>query len=160
MIMLAGVPGFEPGRSVLETDVLTVDTIPLRRTDAGMGRRGDTEKRLPRRVSASPNLRVSSSLSFLVTSVLAATTAELLKFKTFSRCLFVFGSRVIPTLTITTLENNIIARHNLTSSKTFLVLCSWYFVLCPLSLCRVPRQRFDYQELSTKNQVLPTESLR
>src|SRR6185503_5469352 len=27
---LAGVPGFEPGLSVLETDVLTVDTIPLR----------------------------------------------------------------------------------------------------------------------------------
>src|SRR5262245_10805384 len=26
---LAGVPGFEPGLSVLETDVLTVDTIPL-----------------------------------------------------------------------------------------------------------------------------------
>src|SRR5688500_7129635 len=29
---LAGVPGFEPGLSVLETDVLTVDTIPLRIT--------------------------------------------------------------------------------------------------------------------------------
>src|SRR5919112_3917606 len=28
--LLAGVPGFEPGLSVLETDVLTVDTIPLR----------------------------------------------------------------------------------------------------------------------------------
>ncbi len=28
---LAGVPGFEPGLSVLETDVLTVDTIPLGR---------------------------------------------------------------------------------------------------------------------------------
>jgi hypothetical protein len=27
--VLAGVPGFEPGLSVLETDVLTVDTIPL-----------------------------------------------------------------------------------------------------------------------------------
>ena len=32
---LAGVPGFEPGLSVLETDVLTVDTIPLRLSDAG-----------------------------------------------------------------------------------------------------------------------------
>ena len=32
---LAGVPGFEPGLSVLETDVLTVDTIPLhKRTKA------------------------------------------------------------------------------------------------------------------------------
>src|SRR6266571_8204623 len=27
--LLAGVPGFEPGLSVLETDVLAVDTIPL-----------------------------------------------------------------------------------------------------------------------------------
>ena len=32
---VAGVPGFEPGLSVLETDVLTVDTIPLRLSDAG-----------------------------------------------------------------------------------------------------------------------------
>ena len=32
---MAGVPGFEPGLSVLETDVLTVDTIPLRLSDAG-----------------------------------------------------------------------------------------------------------------------------
>ena len=30
---VAGVPGFEPGLSVLETDVLTVDTIPLPRGD-------------------------------------------------------------------------------------------------------------------------------
>ena len=29
-IQLAGVPGFEPGLSVLETDVLAVDTIPLK----------------------------------------------------------------------------------------------------------------------------------
>ena len=28
---MAGVPGFEPGLSVLEADVLTVDTIPLQR---------------------------------------------------------------------------------------------------------------------------------
>jgi hypothetical protein len=113
--MLAGVPGFEPGLAVLETVVLTVDTIPLRRTDAGMGRRGDTEKRQLRRVSASPNLRVSSSLGFLMTCVLAATITKLLEFKTFSGCLLVFRSRVVSTLTISTLENNIVARHNLTS---------------------------------------------
>ena len=34
---LAGVPGFEPGLSVLETDVLTVDTIPLREEVSGTG---------------------------------------------------------------------------------------------------------------------------
>jgi hypothetical protein len=35
---LAGVPGFEPGLSVLETDVLTVDTIPLRKGMTGVRR--------------------------------------------------------------------------------------------------------------------------
>src|SRR5437867_4080705 len=55
---VAGVPGFEPGLSVLETDVLTVDTIPLRRWDAGIRRRGDGENKT-RRVSASPLHRVS-----------------------------------------------------------------------------------------------------
>ena len=54
---MAGVPGFEPGLSVLETDVLTVDTIPLRRADAGTGRRGDTEK-----ITMSPRRPVSVSV--------------------------------------------------------------------------------------------------
>jgi hypothetical protein len=58
-------------------------------------------------------------LGFLVPSVLAAATAKLLEFKPFSRCLFVFRRRVIATLTITTLENNIIARHNLPHKTVF-----------------------------------------
>ena len=40
---MAGVPGFEPGLSVLETDVLTVDTIPLHR---------ETRRRVEGRVGA------------------------------------------------------------------------------------------------------------
>ena len=103
--------------------MLTVDTIPLRRTDAGMERRGDTEKRQLRRVAASPNLRVSPSLRFLVTSVLSATTTELLKFQTLSRCFLIFSRRVVPTLALTTLKNNVIARHNQTS-----LLLSLHFV--------------------------------
>ncbi len=54
---LAGVPGFEPGLSVLETDVLTVDTIPLRQRTAGTGRNGDTEK-----ITVSPRRSVSVSI--------------------------------------------------------------------------------------------------
>ena len=61
---LAGVPGFEPGLSVLETDVLTVDTIPLRRKRRAMGRWGDAEKR-----TVSPRLPVCHS-PCLVTSSL------------------------------------------------------------------------------------------
>jgi hypothetical protein len=37
---MAGVPGFEPGLSVLETDVLTVDTIPL----SERGKSGERER--------------------------------------------------------------------------------------------------------------------
>ena len=57
---LAGVPGFEPGLSVLETDVLTIDTIPLHRKDAGTRRRGDTGNR------QSPCLPVSVSVHYFV----------------------------------------------------------------------------------------------
>src|SRR5262245_51630495 len=62
-IQLAGVPGFEPGLSVLETDVLAVDTIPLRSGDAAKRRYGDAEKNR----AASPRLPVSVSglISFL-----------------------------------------------------------------------------------------------
>ena len=115
--MLAGVPGFEPGLSVLETDVLTVDTIPLRQTGRGdleKGRQGEKDS-----FAASPRLRisVSCSLCFLMTSVLAAPTTELLELETFSRGLFVLCGRVVAAFAITTLEHNIIARHNVPLKK-------------------------------------------
>src|SRR6185369_5276009 len=58
---VAGVPGFEPGLSVLETDVLTVDTIHLS-YDAGTGRPGYTEKTPRLRVALSPVSKFISSL--------------------------------------------------------------------------------------------------
>ena len=79
---MAGVPGFEPGLSVLETDVLTVDTIPLR-----------------------------VLLGLFVTSVLAATATELAEFQPIGRGLLILGRRVIPTLAILTLKHNVIAWH-------------------------------------------------
>ena len=79
---MAGVPGFEPGLSVLETDVLTVDTIPLR-----------------------------VLLGLFVTSVLAATATEFAEFQAVRRGLLVLGRHVVPTLALITLKHNVIAWH-------------------------------------------------
>ena len=79
---MAGVPGFEPGLSVLETDVLTVDTIPLR-----------------------------VLLGLFVTSVLAATATEFAEFQAVWRGLLILGRHVVPTFAISTLKHNVIAWH-------------------------------------------------
>jgi len=85
----------------------------------------------------------------------AAATAKLAEFKTLGRSLLVFRRRVVPTLALTTLKHNIIARHNLPLKS---VLCSWFFVLCLLSLVSSSfASEFNYQEPSTKNQVRFTE---
>ena len=78
-----------------------------------MGRRGDTEKRPFRRVSASPCLRVCSSLRLSMASVLAATTTEFLKLKPLGRRLLVFRRHVVAALAFTTLEDNVVTRHKL-----------------------------------------------
>ena len=77
---MAGVPGFEPGLSVLETDVLTVDTIPLR-----------------------------VLLGLFMTRVLAATATEFAEFQAVGRGLLILGRHVVPTLTILALKHNVIA---------------------------------------------------
>jgi len=74
-----------------------------------------TGQRLP-----SFRLHASSLFRFLVTSVLSATATELLKFQTLSRSLLILSRRVIPTLALTTLKNNVIARHNPTLIFRFL----------------------------------------
>ena len=108
---MAGVPGFEPGLSVLETDVLTVDTIPLHRETR---RRGDGVTRRKDKFAVSPRLPfpVSFSLSFFVARMLSATTAKLLKLQPIRRGFLVFGRRVVAALTLVALEHNVIARHN------------------------------------------------
>ena len=83
---MAGVPGFEPGLSVLETDVLTVDTIPLQ-------------------TSATALLRL------FVIRVFAATATELAEFQPVGRGLLILGRHVIPTLACLTLKHNINAWH-------------------------------------------------
>ena len=108
---MAGVPGFEPGLSVLETDVLTVDTIPLHAlsiSDCQL----PIECYIAKRQSAINNWRSAMLLSFLMRCVLAATAAELTELQTISRSLLVLGRYVIATLAISALQHNIVTRHN------------------------------------------------
>ena len=86
---MAGVPGFEPGLSVLETDVLTVDTIPLWSLPTGKW----------------------SSLGLFVTCVLAATATEFAEFQAIRRGLLILGRHVVSTFAILTLKHNVIAWH-------------------------------------------------
>ena len=88
--ILAGVPGFEPGLSVLETDVLTVDTIPLR-------------------------LYSIASLGLFVTCVSSATATELAEFQPVGSRLLILRRNVVSTLALVTLKYDIVAWHNFES---------------------------------------------
>ena len=123
---MAGVPGFEPGLSVLETDVLTVDTIPLPTFPIADFRLRIYGRRRAIKKSAIGNCQSEMLLGFLMVSVFAATAAELAKLKPIRRGLLILGRYVVTALTCTTLKNNIIAWHN---SILIFVLCSLYFVL-------------------------------
>ena len=95
---LAGVPGFEPGLSVLETDVLTVDTIPLRLLPISSCQFidvGPHNRQLAIRL-----------LRLFVTSVLAAEAAELAEFQPLGRLLLVLGRAVIAPLTFRARQGN------------------------------------------------------
>ena len=98
---MAGVPGFEPGLSVLETDVLTVDTIPLRVI-------ADFQLPISNWQSAINNRK---SLRLFMTSVLAATATEFAEFQAIGRGLLILGRHVVPALAILTLKHNVIAWH-------------------------------------------------
>ena len=106
---MAGVPGFEPGLSVLETDVLTVDTIPLAIANC----RFPIANLL---MSVSPNRQSATDIgNFLfglfVSRVLAATAAELAEFQAIRRGFLVLGRHVISTFAIGALKHNVIAWH-------------------------------------------------
>jgi hypothetical protein len=105
---MAGVPGFEPGLSVLETDVLTVDTLPLT---------GFQIVDCRFQIDRSPDVNLKSAilnlqlLSFLVISMLAATATELTKLKPIRRGLFILRRNVVAAFTSLTLKNYVISRH-------------------------------------------------
>jgi hypothetical protein len=106
--MLAGVPGFEPGLSVLETDVLTVDTIPLQTLPIANFRMVIARCR---NTSAIGNWQSPMLLGFLMTCVLAATSTKLGKLQPIGRGLLILSRHVVAALAFTTLEHNVIARH-------------------------------------------------
>jgi hypothetical protein len=76
-----------------------------------MGRRGVTEIKQLRRVSASTPSPCLTLLGFLMTSVLATTATVLLKFKSIGRGLLILSRYIITILAVGALQYNIIARH-------------------------------------------------
>ena len=101
--MLAGVPGFEPGLSVLETDVLTVDTIPLLPFPIANCRFSLADRSQPKNQLEIRSWQSEMSFGFLMSRVLTAATAELLKLETFRGGLLILCSNVVATLAICTL---------------------------------------------------------
>jgi hypothetical protein len=77
---LAGALGFEPRLSVLETDVLAIDTMPLRR------------------LAAQPLCRQPSLLHFLMGIVFPAELAELIPLQPIRVVLLILHSGIVPLL--------------------------------------------------------------
>src|SRR5829696_6155832 len=108
---MAGVPGFEPGLSVLETDVLTVDTIPLRALPiSDFQFQSCRSPKIGNRQLAIGN---GSSLGLFMTCVLAATATKLAEFQPVGCGLLVLRRYIVPTLAISALKHDVIAWHNL-----------------------------------------------
>ena len=84
LFYLAGVPGLEPGPKVLETSMLTVDTIPLCRfriADFG---------------PVDPHIPIPTGLfTFSVRRVTTTATAEFFELKPVRRALFVLSRHVV-----------------------------------------------------------------
>ncbi len=110
---LAGVPGFEPGLSVLETDVLTVDTIPLGRGDQ-LKVTGNKKSLNARRLSPV----IYYLLRLFMIRVLTATSAKLTELQTIRGCLLVLCRDVVAAFAIRALKYNVVARHNSKSPIT------------------------------------------
>ena len=86
---MAGVPGFEPGLTVLETAVLAVDTIPLYLTLFGL----------------------------FVRSMNPALRAKLFELKTVGRLLLIFCCHVIAIFALLTNQCNVISWHNTSTNN-------------------------------------------
>ena len=86
---MAGVPGLEPGPKVLETSMLTIDTIPLFESPPAW-----------RHAGWQPVFRL---FAFSVHRMAAASTAELFELKPVRRGLFVLGRDVVAFFALRTL---------------------------------------------------------
>lgn len=106
---MAGVPGFEPGPKVLETSMLTVNTIPL--PDAAWP------------VCGRPFIGFKVLLFiFPVQCMATATAAKLFELQPVRRALFVFRRYVVAFFAFRTLQYNVISRHNTSTIRPFFPL--------------------------------------
>jgi len=64
------------------------------------------------RVSASPCLRVVSSLRLFMVSMLAATATELTKLQPIGCSLLILSRNVVAALAFVTLKDDVVSRHN------------------------------------------------
>ena len=95
-------------------------------------------------------------LRLFVTSVFAATAAELAEFQPIGRGLLILGRHVIPTLAILTLKHNIIAWHNSIHSLYF-VLCTLISYLSALTKHQAQSTKLNY---STISDTVPAPTVR
>ena len=119
---MAGVSGFEPEPKVLETSMLTVDTIPLRLFWILDFRFGLNLKNFLDSIQnpeiQNPKLKL---FIFPMQSVAAATTAKLFEFQPVRRILLVFGRYIIAFFALGALQNYVISRHNFLPLKIYLL---------------------------------------
>ncbi len=110
---MAGVPGLEPGPKVLETSMLTINTIPLRLfsiLDFGFL---IESRKIFLIQSQIANLKSKILLLvFFMHRMTAAATAKLLEFQPVRRGFLIFGRYVIALFAFGALQNYIISRHN------------------------------------------------
>jgi hypothetical protein len=111
--VMAGVPGLEPGPKVLETSMLTIDTIPLRLfwiLDLRFWIEvGNIFRFNPKSKIQNPK---SYLLVFFMHRMAAATTAKLFEFQPVRRVFLIFCRHVIALFALCALQNYIISRHN------------------------------------------------
>ena len=103
---MAGVPGLEPGPKVLETSMLTIDTIPLNQVRSRECGVRNKLYLIPHSAFCIPQLFV-----FFVQTVAAAATAKFIKLKPVGRVLFIFCRNVVPLFALGALQNYVISRH-------------------------------------------------
>ena len=89
---MAGVPGLEPGPKVLETSMLTIDTIPLQRSQI-----------------SDLKFEIINLFVFSVQPVAAAAATELVEFQAVRRGLLVLGRHVVALFALGALQNDVIS---------------------------------------------------
>ena len=99
---MAGVAGLEPAPKVLETSMLTIDTIPLSKMMI-------YECRLTNIGIHHSSFTIQHLFVLAVQTVTAAATTELIKLEPVRRVLFVLCRHVVALFALRALQNNIVS---------------------------------------------------